>query len=185
LIDGRPGHARPGRLVAVVMALAVVSAGCATLFAGGAAPVPVQTNPPGAVVYLNGQAVGQTPTMVVLDRTQPANLQIYLPGFRPVQMWRAKGYTGWFWVNLLFWPGFLVDLATGAYEQYDDTGVAIGLVPDQGPPPPWAQQPQPPQPQPDPNYPPIYQQPPRPPGPAPVQPGMGPAPYQPGPPPQR
>jgi len=155
------------RLLAVLLIVAMT--GCATLFAGSST-VPVVTNPPGAFVYINGQPVGQTPTAISLEPDQPANIQIYLPGFQPVQVWRQKSISGWFWVNLLFWPFIFVDLATGQYHHYDDTGIAIGLTPDQGPPPEWYQQ-QPP---------PAYQQPAPPPAPGPITPGQ-PAPMPPAP----
>lgn len=149
------------RLAALVLA---ATTGCATLFASGPAQIPVATNPPGAIVYVNGAPVGQTPTLLMLDSDLPANVQIYLPGYQPVQMWRQKSISGWFWVNLLFWPGFIVDLATGNYQRYRDDGIAIGLVPSSAPPPEWHQPP------------PSYQPPP--PSPAPVQPG---GPYPPAP----
>jgi len=146
------------KLVTLVLILAMT--GCATLFAGSST-VPVVTNPPGAFVYVNGQPVGQTPTAIQLDPDRPGNIQIYLPGFQPVQMWRQKSISGWFWVNILVWPGFFVDLATGKYNKYDDTGIAIGLTPAQGPPPEWYQQP-----------PPTYQQPDMPPPPGGITPGQ-------------
>jgi hypothetical protein len=155
------------RIVALLAALALT--GCATLFAGSAT-VPVVTNPPGAFVYLNGQPVGQTPTVVVLEGDRPANIQIYLPGFQPVQMWRQRSFSGWFWLNILVWPGFFVDLATGKYQKYDDTGIALGLTPAGGPAPEWYQPP------------PNYQQPAPPPAPGPITPGQpGPEPYPPAP----
>ncbi len=142
--------------------------GCATLFAGPST-VPVVTNPPGAYVYVNGQPVGQTPTAIDLDPDQPGNIQIYLPGFQPVQMWRQRSISGWFWLNILVWPGFIVDLATGNYHTYDDSGIAIGLTPTQAPPPNWYQEP------------PDYQQPTPPPAPGPITPGQpAPAPITPG-----
>ncbi len=149
------------RLLSMLLIVSVT--GCATLF-GGSSTVPVVTNPPGAFVYLNGIPVGQTPTAINLEADRPGNIQIYLPGFQPVQMWRQKSITGWFWVNILFWPGFFVDLATGKYNKYDDTGIAIGLTPAQGPPPEWYQQP------------PQYQQPDMPPPPGGITPGQ-PSPY--------
>jgi hypothetical protein len=146
---------KPGSLL-----LALVLTGCATLFAGSS-QVPIATNPPGAGVYVNGHLVAQTPAVIPLDPNRPAHIQIYMPGFEPVQIMRHKSISGWFWVNLLFWPGFIVDLATGKYEKYDANTIAIGLRPaaDQVP-PAFPEQPY---------YP---QQPPPPPGPAPVQPGV-------------
>lgn len=148
---------RMEKLVSLVVIVAMT--GCATLFAGSS-QVPVITNPPGAFVYVNGQPVGQTPTAINLDPDRPGNIQIYLPGFQPVQMWRQKSISGWFWVNLIVWPGFFVDLATGKYNKYDDTGIAIGLTPAQGPPPEWYQPP------------PTYQQPYMPPPPGGITPGQ-------------
>jgi len=162
----------------LVLASLGLATGCATLFADKTAAIPVATNPPGAYVYVNGQIVGQTPTIINMEANRPGHVQIYLPGFRPVSMVRSKSFSGWFWANILVWPGFIIDFATGAYEKYSDEGIGIGLTPEDGPPPQWYQLP--PQ-----TYepPPVYQQPPTP-GPAPVQPGgVPPPPLNPQPPP--
>lgn len=151
------------------IAMALALTGCATLF-GGSTTVPVASNPPGAGVYVNGQLVAQTPTIIELDSSRPANIQIYMPGYQPVQVWRSKTFSGWFWVNILFWPGFIVDIATGKWQRYDNGVIAVGLVPaaDGGQPPPGYQPgPTYQQPAPQPYYPPQP-----PPGPAPVQPGV-------------
>lgn len=141
---------------ALVLALVAQTAACATLFSGSS-QIPVMTNPPGAGVYVNGALVAQTPTTLNLESDVPAHIQIYMPGFRPVQIMQQKTIAGWFWANILFWPGFFVDLATGKYQKYDASAIAIGLVPDQAAPAPAG--------------PPMAPQPPPPPGPAPVQPG--------------
>jgi hypothetical protein len=153
-----------------VSIIALLATGCATLF-GGSSQIPVATNPPGAGVYVNGQLVAQTPAVIELDASRPAHIQIYMPGFQPVQIMRHKSISGWFWVNFFVWPGFIVDLATGKYEKYDSSTIAIGLTPAPDAQPPYPQEPQ------QPYYP---QQPPPPPGPAPVQPGV----IQPPPPPR-
>jgi hypothetical protein len=158
------------RMISLLLAIALT--GCATLF-GGSSHVPVVTNPPGAFVYVNGVPVGQTPTAINLEPDRPANVQIYLPGFQPVQLWRQKGFSGWFWVNILFWPGFIVDLATGKYQKYDDNAIAVGLTPAQGPAPDWYQPP------------PNYQQPNMPPPPGGITPGGPVGPPPPGPDPTR
>jgi len=155
-----------------LLLLAITLAGCATVFASGPDQIPVMTNPPGAYVYVNGQVVGQTPTMVALERSAPAQIQIYLPGFQPVVMAKYKSLNGWFIANILFFPLAIVDLVTGDWQRYDTSGIAIGLTPAQGPPPQWYQPP------PD-----QQQQIPPPPGPGVIQPGGGPA--TPPPPPSR
>jgi hypothetical protein len=178
-------HASKLGVLVLVLALVSATSGCATLFAGGPDRVAVTTNPPGAYVYANGVIVGQTPTVVVLERSQPGQIQIYLPGYRAVALAKTKTMSGWFLVNFLFLSvlGVIIDLATGNWQHFDTSGINIGLVPDQGAAPVWYQgapppyappygQPYPPQDPPppqDPNYPP-------PPGPAPVQPGGPPQP---------
>jgi hypothetical protein len=165
--------------LAAVLALGLTGlGGCATLFAGGPDRVPVTTNPPGAYVYLNGRFVGQSPTVVVMDRDNPGQIQIYLPGFRPLVMAREKTFNLWFVANILWAAAIvpiIVDIATGNYQEYEDSPIAVGLTPDSGPPPMWYRAPAepgaPPQPQPQPQ--------PYPPAPSPQQPG----PHQPQPPP--
>jgi len=128
-----------------VLALAATLSGCATLFAGGPDQIPINTNPAGAYVYLNGEVVGQTPMLLTLDRNRnQADIRIYYPGFQPVQLPRYKHVNGWFFVNLLVWPGFIVDLITGDWQAFDDEPIIMGLMPGQGP-APYGMQPQLPQ----------------------------------------
>lgn len=127
-------------IAALVVALS--ASGCATLFAGGPDVIPVHTNPPGAYVYVNGQFVGQTPTVAALHRDHPGQIQIYLPGFQPIVMMREKHTNGWFIANIVWFYAivpWIVDLVTGNYQRYDDTPIAIGLTPvaAQAPPPAW------------------------------------------------
>jgi len=123
------------RLAAI--ALAGLLAGCATIVAGGPDTVPIQTNPPGAYVYVNGQVVGQTPMIVELDRHHSmADIRIYYPGFMPVQVTRYKSLNPWVFGNffLAIFP-VIVDLATGDWQRFDDEPIGVGLMPGQAAPP--------------------------------------------------
>jgi hypothetical protein len=116
--------------------------GCATLFAGGPDRVPVLTNPPGAYVYLNGIPVGQTPMELALARGRDAYIQIYLPGFAPVQVVREKEFNGWFIGSIVLFPlivPLVVDLVTGDYRKFDEGMIALGLTPLAAPAPQWYQ----------------------------------------------
>jgi hypothetical protein len=92
------------------------------------------TNPPGAYVYLNG--VGQTPMQLYLDRDRGANIQIYLPGFAPVQLSHAQQFNWWF-VGSILLVGLvvplIVDLATGNFRKFDEGTIALGLTPSRHP----------------------------------------------------
>src|ERR1041384_2092911 len=118
---------------------AVCLAGCATIFAGGPDEIPVNTNPPGAYVYVNGKMVGQTPLMVSLDRhADNADIRIWYPGFQAVQLQRYKSFNYWvlldFPILALIVPEVL-DFVTGNWQEYDDDAVNLGLTPGQSAPP--------------------------------------------------
>jgi len=140
--------------------LATMCVGCATIMSGGPDHIPIATNPPGASVFVDGVLVGQTPTVVVIDpKANLGNIRIEEQGFMPINIRRYKSINGWFWANIC-WAVFpmIVDLATGEYESFDDTPIALGMTPTGGYQPGYEQQqPQPPpgypQPQPPPGYP--------------------------------
>ena len=133
---------------AIVAAVCMFSlGGCATIIAGGPDTIPINTNPPGAYVYVDGQVVGQTPMVVTLHRGRSlGDIRIYYPGFQPVQITRYKELNGWVFGNIFLglWP-VIIDLITGDWQRFDDSPVAIGLTPGQAP-PPYGMQPQIPQP---------------------------------------
>jgi hypothetical protein len=132
-------------------------AGCATIVAGGPDSIPINTNPPGAYVYVNGQVVGQTPMIVELDRGRSmADIRIYYPGFQPLQFTRYKSLNNWVFGNffLAIFP-VIVDFVTDNWQRFDDEPIMVGLTPGQAPAPyghvPHQTQPplpQPPQPHP-------------------------------------
>ena len=123
-----------------LLAAAVISSsssGCATLFSAGPDQVPINTNPQGATVFVDNVPDGTTPLLVALDRTRNSGiLRIELPGYAPVMIMRSRSINGWFWVNLCVGiVGIVVDLATGNYQGFDDTPIAIGLTPAYAPEP--------------------------------------------------
>ena len=121
------------------LALIIALSGCATIFAGGPDRIPVMTNPPGATVFVDNMPVGQTPTIVTLDRTRASGIiRIEAPGYAPVVIARDKGINGWFWVNIVLLSplGVVIDLVTGNIHSFDDTPITLGLQPGGGAPPP-------------------------------------------------
>ena len=121
----------------------VALCGCATVIAGGPDTVTIQTNPPGAYVYVNGVVVGQTPLNVDLHRSASmADIRIYDPGFEQVQVTRYKSLNPWIFGNffLAIFP-VIVDFATDNWQRFNDEPIAIGLTPGQTP-PPYGMQPQ-------------------------------------------
>ncbi len=99
---------------------------------GTANHVSIVTNPPGARVFVDDVFVGTTPNVIALDREHNAGLiHIEAAGYVPVTIVRARSLDDWFWGNVLSFglTGLLVDLATGAAYGFDETPIAVQLVP--------------------------------------------------------
>jgi hypothetical protein len=94
--------------------------------------VSVTTNPAGAKVFVGDQQVGQTPTVVTLDRkADKAVFRLELAGFEPVTVARDKQLNGWIWGNILLGGiiGLVIDFSTGAAHRFDETPIEVGLSP--------------------------------------------------------
>jgi len=60
--------------------------GCATMVDGPTKRIKVDSEPPGAVVYVDGKAFGLTPTMLVVSRWRVPRLRFELPGYQPYDL---------------------------------------------------------------------------------------------------
>ena len=112
----------------LVWLLLVPVCGCTTILGSNPQRVTVNSSPPGATVSLNGAPAGQTPTAVMLDKKQTYTLEVTRAGSTPSNVLLAKSVDPLFFVNVLFLPGFVVDLVTGTYQKYPDD-VMTALVP--------------------------------------------------------
>jgi hypothetical protein len=82
--------------------------------------VAINSTPPGAQITVNGTVHGVTPAQVTLDRRQAYTVQLQKPGCQRYQHALAKSTDPMFFVNALFLPGFVIDLATGAWQAFPE-----------------------------------------------------------------
>jgi len=125
-------HTRVTRLgLLCALGFTVLPSGCATMFQGGPDRIPVDSNPKGATVYLDGQPVGQTPTVVSVPRDSEARITVEAPGYAPVTVDRDKVLAGWFLGNLLWGLGAVIampiDLATHNQGKYTEEPITVAL----------------------------------------------------------
>ncbi len=123
-------HTRVTRLgVLCALGIMVLPTGCATMFQAGPDRIPVDSNPKGATVYLDGQPVGQTPTVVSVPRDSEARITVEAPGYAPVTVDRDKVATGWFFANLLLGGiiGMTIDLAAHNQGKYTEEPITVAL----------------------------------------------------------
>ena len=106
-------------ILCVMLVALIFTQGCCSIFTSDPQTVSVDSKPPGAKVKI-GPHSGTTPYQVSLPRgkdfvivatyegeTKTANLN---KSIEPV-----------YWVNILFWPGLIIDLATGKMFKYEPT----------------------------------------------------------------
>jgi hypothetical protein len=131
-----------GKIFAVLLAGAVVlpGVGCASIVAGGPDLVPVNSNPAGAKVMLDGIAIGKTPLLAPFDRTCDGVLIFELEGYERKTVDIDKVPNGWFFGNLLWaplWPvvpvGMIVDVAASNQGKYSTQPIYVELKPQNRP----------------------------------------------------
>lgn len=109
----------------------VMLAGCATVFTGTTQRIDVQAIdtvnhqviPGASCTVTDGQgaelAVAGNPGSVVVTKGKGAlNVRCHRQGYVQKQVGVGQSFNGWTIVNVLFWPGVLVDAATGAIQKY-------------------------------------------------------------------
>ena len=114
----------------LVVACFVMLTGCATLLGGGSSQdISFASQPSGASVSDNGQALGSTPVLSALSRKNDHLIRIELDGYEAFELQMTKGTNGWVWGNLVFGliPGLIVDLATGAIKKLEPAQIIAQL----------------------------------------------------------
>ena len=69
-----------------VVAAALASSGCLTLYGGVRQPVIVSSSPAGAQVFLDGEPVGAAPVEVAVDRGSEPTFLVESHGFEPTAL---------------------------------------------------------------------------------------------------
>ena len=106
-------------VLCTVLAVLFFTQGCCSIFTGDPQTVSVDSKPEGAKVQI-GPYEGTTPYRVSLPRGKNYVVQASY-GDRDKTLALNKQIEPVYWVNILFWPGLIIDLATGAMFEYDPT----------------------------------------------------------------
>ncbi|MHC4121064.1 MAG: PEGA domain-containing protein [Planctomycetota bacterium] len=106
-------------VLCAVLAMSLLTQGCCSIFTSGPQTVSVDSDPPGAKVAI-GPYTGTTPYNVSLPRGKTYVVQATVNG-KTKKLNLEKKIEPIYWVNILFFPGLIVDLATGKMWRYDQT----------------------------------------------------------------
>lgn len=116
----------------ILTQLAVSS--CATLFTGTSQKVYIDSDPPGADIYIDNMNKGQTPSVVKIQKNVDdvmnggRAIRLEKEGYRSENYMMSSGFNGISILNnfiLLFWA---IDVATGAVYKFD-SNVKFNLIP--------------------------------------------------------
>ncbi|MGH8012367.1 MAG: hypothetical protein ACREQ4_07705 [Candidatus Binataceae bacterium] len=108
---------------------AMMLSGCATIFSGGPQSLDLTSTPPGAT-YQYGPYTGKTPDTLQASRGSLAHVATFqLAGYESKTVPVEMGVQGVTWVDILFWPGFIVDFVTGNAYKVTTPNIAATLTP--------------------------------------------------------
>lgn len=107
------------KMLAVSLCMLTLS-GCGTVLTGQTDNLTFRSVPPGATVEINGNSVGRTPVTVPVQRSmsQP-QVQLRLDGYETRTVPLQNTFNTMSALNIFFWPGFIVDAATGSMMKYN------------------------------------------------------------------
>lgn len=113
----------------IAICLCVLS-GCASIISGSKQELLVYSEPEGAMVEIDGLPRARTPLITYLSRDEHI-VHIELLGYAPINVITEKSLNPWCFGNLIFGGivGGIIDIATGAVNQFSPDEIYANLVP--------------------------------------------------------
>ncbi|WP_145984500.1 putative periplasmic lipoprotein [Zymobacter palmae] len=93
--------------------------GCATVFGPSQDTITVSTQDNDTKVFVDGLYMGNGTVTYPVPRGKSVTLSAEKKGCSPRVLQTGKSVVGLTFINILFWPGFIVDAATGSIMKAD------------------------------------------------------------------
>lgn len=115
----------------IAISAACCLSGCGTIVHGSMQNVSVSSDPPGAIVQVDGAGSYKTPTSVKLKRKGDHVIAFSMDGYHTEQVVVSSVVTGAFAGNILFGGiiGGAVDMASGGAYRLEPNAVAVSMRP--------------------------------------------------------
>ena len=107
------------KIIAVSIISTLFLGGCATMFSDKNDKIIVNSKDPEAKILLNGNEIGKGSATYTLPRDRTAMITASKKGCSDNSIQTEQSFNKISLINLLFWPGFIVDAATGAINKAD------------------------------------------------------------------
>lgn len=104
-------------------------AGCASIAGNNSRAVKVNSYPSGARIYVDNQQYGVTPAVITLPSYIYGGKSVTLRkhGYHDQSMMVNPKFQPIALLDILFWPGFLVDAATGSLVRIDPANTNLNM----------------------------------------------------------
>lgn len=109
----------------VSLVFAMTLAGCASIFGDSKDMLVINSSDPHATILVNGLEVGQGSAQYALPRGRDATIPASRKGCSDRSVQTEKRIVGATWLNIFFWPGFLIDIASGSMHKADPTHYTV------------------------------------------------------------
>jgi hypothetical protein len=98
----------------LISSMMAMLGGCASVAGDNSKIVHVSSKPAGAKVYVNNIPMGTTPTQIAVNNTwSPTLVTFKKKGYEDTNAQVNTAFQPIGILNVLFWPGFIVDAASG------------------------------------------------------------------------
>lgn len=121
-----------------LLLIPLLASGCATVVTGTTAPVRLNSEPPGARMYVDGEFRGNGPVEVELSRAKDHRITAKQPGYEPTDANLRRSFNGVAVLNLICVLCWGVDAVSGGLWNFDRDAVVVELERKDEPPPPPA-----------------------------------------------
>lgn len=117
-------------LIAKIAFIGAALSGCATLFTGTSDRITFNSNPSGAVVYIDGEEQCRTPckSLKVKRSMSPTEVEFKLDGYSTKVITLSREFNMMTALNLINAVGWAIDLVTGSVFVYDKTTYNVNLA---------------------------------------------------------
>lgn len=115
----------------LIIAIALLLSSCATILSTKTETIQVNSQPPGAEVFVNGSPQGFTPANVVLEKNRNYNIEVRKEGFAPYSTNVTRNMS-WLWMGLNVITGvplgIAVDWVTEKGKTFNKSSIHVPLM---------------------------------------------------------
>lgn len=109
----------------LIFMLLFISSGCATIFGDSKDILNIRSVDPQARILVNGNEVGRGSASYALSRGRDATITASKKGCSERSVQTERKLVGATFLNIFFWPGFIIDVASGSMFKTSPTDYTV------------------------------------------------------------